>query len=217
MPYKNGKKEGVSYEYNEDGSLRIQAEYKNNQKHGRIIYKYSQPEDILTGTEEQVWKKGKLVHIYSFFEDGQLRYSQEYPSGKYEEYRRDGKLKFVQMMKDSVMHGNFMDYTHTFQDGVSIEYCYDGKQKKVEENYKKGKRNGKSLEYYCCYEAKCKPVVSVSKYYKKGKLHGDYVEFFRTGKIASKSKYENGILVGTKKCSDGRQGNEKLDCFSSEN
>lgn len=45
-----------------------------------------------------------------------------------------------------------------------------------------------------------------------GKRHGVVKGFTHKGKVKSTAKYKNGVLDGYKRCSDGRFGNEELEC-----
>jgi DNA topoisomerase-2 len=38
--------------------------------------------------------------------------------------------------------------------------------------------------------------------------------YFESGKLAGTANYKNGTLTGYKKCTDGRMGNENLDCLN---
>lgn len=208
MPYKNGKRHGQYEQYTEDGKLEIVQEFVNDKKHGKTTCYIL---DFEEGTEEQIWKNDKLTHIYHYYADGQLKYSQEYPRGKYKEFYRSGEIRFISFYKDSIMHGDLTNYTHTFLDGKSTEYYPSGKIK-AETNYKKGLKHGKHIEYYPCYERNCKQKKILEENYNDGKRHGLFIEYNIDGSIISKAKYENNDLVGTKVCRDGRQGNSKLDC-----
>jgi len=47
------------------------------------------------------------------------------------------------------------------------------------------------------------------------KEHGVSKWYYENGKLAGTATYKNCKLAGYKKCSDGRVGNEKLDCLKS--
>jgi len=50
-------------------------------------------------------------------------------------------------------------------------------------------------------------------YFDSGKLQGTKKWYFENGNLAGTATYKNGKLVGYKKCTDGRVGNENLDCL----
>jgi antitoxin component YwqK of YwqJK toxin-antitoxin module len=66
--------------------------------------------------------------------------------------------------------------------------------------------NGNMCEYYKS------GVVATECKYVNGIRHGECVEYYESGKVAGTSTYKNGNLVGHKKCTDGRSGNETLVC-----
>ena len=47
-----------------------------------------------------------------------------------------------------------------------------------------------------------------------GKENGIRKEYYESGKLAGTTTYKNGKMVGYKKCTDGRFGNESLDCVN---
>src|SRR5574343_23849 len=49
--------------------------------------------------------------------------------------------------------------------------------------------------------------------YINGNAHGVDKGYYKNGKLAGTATYKNGKLVGYKKCTDGRFGNENLDCW----
>lgn len=49
---------------------------------------------------------------------------------------------------------------------------------------------------------------------KNGDAHGIAKWYFENGKLAGTATYKDGKLVGYKKCTDGRFGNELLDCLN---
>lgn len=66
-------------------------------------------------------------------------------------------------------------------------------------------------------------VFTIQKFYASGSLYSERgkqnakcetieKEYFEDGRLAGTSIYKNVELVGYKKCTDGRQGNEELDC-----
>jgi len=50
--------------------------------------------------------------------------------------------------------------------------------------------------------------------YVNGKMNGIAKSYYESGKVASETKYKKGEIQGYKHCSDGRFGNETLDCFN---
>ena len=50
--------------------------------------------------------------------------------------------------------------------------------------------------------------------YKNGYRNGIEKWYYENGKLAGTANYKNGTLEGYKKCTDGRMGNEDLDCLN---
>ena len=50
--------------------------------------------------------------------------------------------------------------------------------------------------------------------YKNGYRNGIGKWYYENGKLAGTANYKNGTLTGYKKCTDGRMGNENLDCLN---
>ena len=50
--------------------------------------------------------------------------------------------------------------------------------------------------------------------YKNGNINGIVKGYYESGKLAGTANYKNGTLEGYKKCTDGRMGNENLDCLN---
>ncbi len=73
--------------------------------------------------------------------------------------------------------------------------------------YVNGKKDGLVKEYYQNGQ------IWRTTNYKKGKREGKQIEYSaKTGKVISTAIFKNDELVGDKKCSDGRFGSIDLDC-----
>jgi hypothetical protein len=73
--------------------------------------------------------------------------------------------------------------------------------------YNNGKQHGTENWYYR------NGNLQFTVTYNNGKRHGIDKEYFRNGNLAGTATYNNGKLIGYKKCTDGRVGNEKLNCL----
>ena len=96
-------------------------------------------------------------------------------------------------------------YKNDQRDGIQKEY-YESGAIYWEIPYKNGKKNGIVKEYYESGE------IMSEVPYENGKINGIEKGYFRSGKIAYTAKYKAGVLKGYKRCSDGRIGNDDLDC-----
>lgn len=86
----------------------------------------------------------------------------------------------------------------------TIYYEHGGTE--YENNYVNGVLNGISKKFH-----KNGSLYEEYKYV-DGKIEGNRKQYFENGKVAGTSTYKNGELIGYKKCSDGRFGNEQLQC-----
>ena len=55
-------------------------------------------------------------------------------------------------------------------------------------------------------------ILSTEEEYVNGLINGVEKEYHEDGSLLSTTKYKNGVLDGYKHCSDGRMGNESLNC-----
>ena len=56
--------------------------------------------------------------------------------------------------------------------------------------------------------------IWAEKPYKNGNINGVMKWYYESGKLAGTANYKNDTLEGYKKCTDGRMGNENLDCLN---
>lgn len=71
-----------------------------------------------------------------------------------------------------------------------------------------GYENGISKEFYKNGKTK------IIQHFINGERNGIRKWYFESGKLAGTANYKNGTLKGYKKCTDGRMGNEHLDCLN---
>ena len=113
----------------------------------------------------------------------------------------------------------------------SIHHYYNESDEYIETPYVNGERNGIEKRYYANGNIYMEtPFVNdmangIQKGYNEdgslrwetpyvnGEINGIEKGYYEDGKLAGTAKYKNGILDGYKHCSDGRIGNEQLDCF----
>ena len=118
-------------------------------------------------------------------------------------------------------------YKNDKKNGIEKGY-YESGALEWEVPYKNGKENGIEKEYYesgaMRWAVPCKNdkmnglakgyyesgALAWEVPYKNGKENGIEKEYFSSGE--STATYRNGILQGYKHCSDGRIGNDNLDC-----
>lgn len=96
-------------------------------------------------------------------------------------------------------------YNNGVPNGKETIY-YENGGTEYENNYISGILNGISKRFH-----KNGSLYEEYKYV-NGKIEGNRKQYFENGKVAGTSTYKNGELIGYKKCSDGRFGNEQLQC-----
>ena len=104
-------------------------------------------------------------------------------------------------------NATYSDGTECECDSISIIYYKSGSIK-AEFPYKNGYPNGIEKWYYESGS------IMIEEPYKNGNLNGVMKWYYENGKLAGTANYKNGTLEGYKKCTDGRMGNENLDCLN---
>jgi len=103
----------------------------------------------------------------------------------------------------------FLVFASYAQEGVDTVYIgyYESGAINSEYPHVDGKLHGTGKVYYesgaLGYEA---PYVD-------GKLHGTRKWYYESGGVAGTARYVHGVLDGYMECSDGRKGNERLNCL----
>lgn len=151
--YKNGLKDGLYYSYYPNGKIEYEGFFMKGFQEGRGIY-YREDGQIKS---ESFYKKGELM-------------------GNLKEYYENGSIGEMGTLR------RLTPYVNGKKDGLVKEYYQNGQICRTI-SYKKGKREGKQIEYSA-----------------------------KTGKVISTAIFKKDELVGDKKCVDGRFGSEDLDC-----
>lgn len=87
-------------------------------------------------------------------------------------------------------------YRNQLKDSVWMNYGPSGRLS-YKETFKNGKLNGMKTIYYVPEEiADKRTLVARTEMYLNDVLNGEVIEYFESGVIKSKSKYENGKIVG---------------------
>ena len=132
--------------------------------------------------------------------------------------------------RDTVYNTTYKDGTDCMCDSIQ-SYYYDSGVLMWEIPYINGKEHG-VCKWYHESGALMREIPRINgnvhgvvkSYYKSGALrweipcinekeHGVGKWYYENGKLAGTATYKNGKLAGYKKCSDGRVGNENLDCL----
>ena len=174
--------DGPAREFDENGLLRAEAQYRDNKLEGELV-RYDE--------------KGRPL-IREHYVKGQLQGPAQYYT-----YTAQGIVKTEAQYKNAQLHGEWASY---FPDGspcIKAQYqngklqgprisLYPNGQKDCEENYENGKLQGKRVLYFP------EGQLWYQENYKNGRLEGERCSFFRNGNKRSSEFYSEGLLEGTK-------------------
>ena len=180
--YQTGKRHGPYASWNKQGELVAAGEYKVGRRwNGRFQVHYPNGEV----KEELNCRAGKLHGVKQFWYDNGRKWL-EYDFSMAQKTRmaawdRHGNLMGIGHLRD----GNLWEGRFTYWDFVE-QTC------RFEENYHKGKRNGREIEWYGDKEDQKKS----SRFYVDGELHGPLTEWFRNGVRATSAEFRHGQRHG---------------------
>lgn len=186
--YKMGVQDGYDRRYDyETGELRLDTYYKDGKPDGNWV------EQIISNvgdyTRRSSYKNGMLTGIYSeTWKDGIPRKKGTYKDGKkdgvWTEYRRDGTPTIS------------TTYKADEKTGEEIRYFTDGKPE-TSTNYLNGKRDGVRREYY-----NGNGNLKSERTYKANKEEGPYKRFYESGTLREEGECKNGMEVYRKEYYD---------------
>lgn len=178
-----------------DDMGRKQGKWKKTYNNGVLTYEGQFRNDQPFGVFTYYYENGEIKAETKFSDDGIIAYTKIYHQNGLP--MADGK--YINQLRDSSW--NF--YSDT--DGKRI----------AQENYKKGKLNGKSILYYADSEIEAEITtyendkregayfkyfpggeIMTEGYYKDDKLNGDFRVYFENGSVEIKGRYNNGLKEG---------------------
>ncbi len=172
--------DGEVKEFNENGSIKTEAHYKNNKLNGTVS-RYSES-GMLLSREEYV--EGVLQGEAEYFTPikndmlhAKCTYKNSFLEGKRTITQKDGTLR----QEEHYKHGRL--------NGKSTSYYPNG-CKETEEYFEDGKRHGERLLYF--------PTGALwyRENYNKGRLDGERFGYFASGKTRLEEFYTEGLLEG---------------------
>lgn len=119
------------------------------------------------------------------------------------EYNKNGIREYASYVdEEGALHKAYYDNNGNI---VKVQGYYDanGDTLRWQTDFKKLKGN----EYYISGEIKTEYNID-----KNGNYHGIFKAYKRNGEFAGSKKYNHGELVGFTKCTDGRRGDNRLQC-----
>lgn len=191
VPYENGRKEGVGYEYAIDGRVTAIVTYSKN----FIVSNEQINRTDKDGLKQGVWK--------DYFPNKRLktekRFKNDKLNGYLKQYNRQGKLESATLYlngEEQSDENNIADFD------INTTYYSDGTPKSTSVYNKAGKRDGVSTFY------NKDGSISSTEIYKNGYLlrkgiidengfyQGPWEEYYLNGKIKSKGTYKDGKKYG---------------------
>lgn len=198
-----GRRQGKWVDYHDNGQMRYEGEFKNNEPIGEFLY-YSE-EGKLTAKMLYEKRKGKEMtpqistcEMYS--DNGNIiargRYSDRKKHEMWEYYSEtDGTLILKENYDNGVLTGKstvFSPITHNMTE---------------ETEYLNGIKNGICNKYY----DNGRPMVKMS--YKDDKLDGSYVSYYPNGVPKEEGTFKEGMKVGEWKTYDMEENVISIDNF----
>lgn len=175
--------DGPAKEFDENGQVRMEATYKNNQLEG-VLSRYDEKGQLLS---KETYTQGKLhgpATYYSYFMQGKGTVSAMYHNmqldGEWTSYFPDGSLCIKACYKNGKLQGERTTYYHNGQTNIH-------------EQYENGKLQGQRLIYFP------EGPVWYQENYKNGRLNGERICFFLNGKKYLEEFYTDGLLEGLRK------------------
>ena len=172
--------DGPAREFDENGLLRAESQYKDNHLDGEFV-RYDE--------------KGRPL-MREHYVKGQLQGPAQYYA-----YGEDGIIKTEAQYKNAQLHGEWTSYFPNGSPCIKAFYKnghlqgtriskYQNGQTDCEENYENGKLHGKRLIYFP------EGQLWYEENYKNGRLDGERLCFFPNGQKRSSEYYADGLLEG---------------------
>lgn len=191
IPYVDGRREGMGYEYSKDGKITGIIIYKKN----FIVSKESINRKDKNELKQGVWK--------DYFKNGRLktemRYKNDVLNGYLKEYNKQGKLESATLYlngKEQTDEENSADFD------LNTIYYSDGTPKETSVYNKAGKKDGVSTKYAVDGSITATEIYKNGYLLKKGIIddkgvfQGLWEEYYLNGKLKSKGSFKNGKKYG---------------------
>jgi antitoxin component YwqK of YwqJK toxin-antitoxin module len=197
--YKDGELNGKSIGYYENGNLRYDISYKDDEKDG--VAKFYHPngklkqighysEGSLSGSWTDYNERGDLASNYYYLNGDLEGFNEMYhANGKldYEEVYHNGWLTAVNVYDTT---GKKIHTVHFKEGNGTYKVIFPNGQTRFEVPYVKGEYHGVYKSYH--YDGK----PSITKTYKLGLLEGTYQDYYHNGQLFVKGTYKGGERTG---------------------
>lgn len=196
----NGKKHGIWKYFYEDGTVRMEGNYKHGAEHG-YFKEYDRGGNLLSTSkyaegvkQEDVAELARLEVRKDYYPGGGIRISATYnkegkPEGVRREYAPDGSIERSYIFRNGILIGEGVVTEKGERDGSWKEY-YDNGSLRAEGNYDKDLREGPWKFYHL------NGKVEQEGTYVKGKPEGEWRWYYPGGEPLREETYYNGLLDG---------------------
>ena len=195
--YKDGsdcKCDSISITLYESGIIKNESPYLNNQINGNAIT-YNIIGGIYSVTPYINGKKEGVEKSTGYLTTTETPYKNDKINGITRTYFDSGSLLSENLYSNDLLNGTSKSFYESGKINSTTPFVND-------------KINGIEKYYYESGALKTElPYVN-------GVLHGNLKVYFESGKLAGTKKYVNDKFVGLTKCTDGRQGNDFLNCLN---
>lgn len=194
---KNGKREGLSVLYHDNGEKKSEVRYKNGKKDGLFAWWNEFKEPTVAGEyengrilwEERYRNNKQIVHFTEWWHGTNIKkiISKERNGkrdGIFIEYFENGNKRYVESYRNGEKDGKFTEY-------------FENKDKRTVERYKNGKLDGLFKLWTRMVGKDSKTFLYKTGRYKNGKEDGKVEYMDENGNRTSVEKWENGELIKT--------------------
>lgn len=175
--------DGVAKEFDENGQIKTEANYKNNKLNGEVL-RFGDDGKLIS---KENFVNGLLqgeAHYYMHQQDEAMEavctYKNALLDGERKTLYPGGKICLSEVYKKGKLNGR------------RISYYFSGTLE-AEENFTDGKLNGERKLYFPSGD------LWYLENYKNGRLEGERASFFPSGKKRLEEFYSEGLLEGTRK------------------
>ncbi len=175
--------DGPVKEFDENGTIRLEAVYQDNKPKGEIV-RYDENGQVLSRESYQHGHLNGAAHYYSHSQQGKMTVDANYKNAALDGAWRcsldDGRPFITASYQNGKLQGL---YTLFYKNGNT----------NVQENYENGKLNGERKIYFPDGH------LWYQENYKNGRLDGERFCYFPNGNKFLEEYYADGLLEGTRK------------------
>lgn len=188
--YEDGKREGISKKYAQDGTVIVLTEYRND----IIVSRENINRKDRNNNKQGTWKY--------FYENGQVEYEGFYVNGQkngfFKYYNRDGSLNRIEKFVEGVLQKNVPEIA---KHEIKTDYYPSGRVR-VRGSYLDGVAHGIRREYTedgeveMAYIFEDGIIIAEGIIDPAGRCQGYWKKFYRNGRVKAEGHFTNNIKTG---------------------